>query len=222
MAKTKSSQDFVEIKEIKDGIIILKSGGMRTVLMTSSLNFALKSNDEQSAIINQYQNFLNSLDFSVQIFVQSRPVNINPYLDVLKEAEKTQTSELVKIQTKEYIDFIKTLVETTNIMTKNFYVVVPFSPSVLKISESKGGIISKIKTAVGYGSKTKEEDEKSESLFLEYQEQLLQRTDVVIGELIRLGVRAVPLNTEEIIELFYYLYNPGEAEKGKMPFMETL
>ena len=125
---SKASQDFVQIKEIRDGVVVLKDGSLRMVLMASSLNFALKSNDEQAAIISQYQNFLNSLDFSIQIFIQSRPININPYIDFLKETEKNQSNELIQIQTREYTEFIKTLVETANIVTKNFYIVVPFNP----------------------------------------------------------------------------------------------
>lgn len=214
---SKASQDFVQIKEIRDGVVILKDGGMRMILMTSSLNFALKSQEEQAAIINQYQNFLNSLDFSIQIFIQSRPININPYLEILREAEKTQVNELIQIQNREYIEFIKTLAETANIVTKSFYVVVPFNRPAIELS-GKGGVFDKLNRILS-GKKTNEaEEEKNEEIkFAEYREQLIQRIDVVMQELSRLGVRAAPLGTEEIIELFYYLYNPGESEKGKIP-----
>src|SRR3970040_283189 len=114
--KSASAQEFVPIQEIREGIAVLKNGALRMVLMASSLNFALKSVEEQEATIFQYQNFLNSLDFTVQFFIQSRRLNINPYLDTLKEVEKSQTNEFLKIQTKEYIDFIKNFVETTNIV----------------------------------------------------------------------------------------------------------
>lgn len=214
---SKASQDFVQIREVRDGVIILKDGGMRMILMTSSLNFALKSQEEQTAIIGQYQNLLNSLDFSIQVFIQSRPININPYLDLLREAEKTQSNELIQIQNREYIEFIKTLVETANIVTKNFYVVVPFNPSVIEIS-GKGGIFDRLSGFLSGKTISAGEEEKNEEIkFAEYKEQLIQRIDVVVQELSRLGVRAAPLGTEEIIELFYYLYNPGEAEKGKIP-----
>lgn len=212
---TKPSQEFIQIKEIRDGVLILKNGGLRMILMTSSLNFALKSQDEQTAIINEYQNFLNSLDFSVQIFIQSRPININPYLELLKEAEKIQTSELVKIQTREYIEFIKTLVETANIVTKNFYVVVPYNPPVIEMG-GKAGVLANI-TNIFSKKSAAETQENKEMQFEEYKEQLVQRSEVALNELARLGVRATPLGTEEIIELFYYLYNPGESEKGKAP-----
>lgn len=212
---SKPSQEFVDIKEVREGIVILKTGELKMILMTSSLNFALKSQEEQEAIISQYQNFLNSLDFSIQIFIESRPININPYLDILKEALKHQSNELIQIQTREYTEFIKTLVETTNIVTKNFYVVISYSPSVIELT-GKSGIFSKI-TGIFKKKEETEEKKDKEDQFVKYKEQLAQRADVVMQELIRLGVRAIPLGTEEIIELFYYLYNPGEKEKGKIP-----
>ena len=107
---TKTTQEFVPIQEIRDGIVVLKDGSMRSLVLASSLNFALKSNDEQNAIILQFQNFLNSLDFSVQIFVQSKRLDIRPYIALLEERYKEQVAELMKIQTREYIEFIKTFV----------------------------------------------------------------------------------------------------------------
>lgn len=207
--KAKSSQDFVEIKEIRDGVIILKNSEMRMVLMASSLNFALKSGEEQEAIINQYQNFLNSLYFSVQFFIQSRHLNIEPYLDSLREAEKKQANELLKIQSREYIEFIKNFVSLTEIVSKTFYIVVPFSLSIFgtRPRGELGGIFSKL-----FGKKSAKTD--SENNFEENKNQLQQRANAVIQGLARTGIRTVPLNTEELIELFYSLYNPGELAKG--------
>ena len=115
---SKTTQEFVPIQEIRDGIVILKDGSMRAIILASSLNFALKSADEQNAIISQFQNFLNSLDFSIQIFVQSKRLDIRPYIALLEERYKEQVTELMKIQTREYIEFIKTFVDNSNIMTK--------------------------------------------------------------------------------------------------------
>src|SRR4051812_44355900 len=123
--QAKAAQDFVPMKEVRDGIIVLKDGSLRTIVMSSSVNFALKSEDNQTAIIAQFQDFLNSLDFSVQIFIQSRKLNIKPYLELLQERYNSQTSELMRIQTREYIEFIRSFTESTNIMTKSFFVVVP-------------------------------------------------------------------------------------------------
>ena len=206
----KSAQEFVPIQEIREGVAILKDGALRMILMASSLNFALKSADEQEAIILQYQNFLNSLDFTVQFFIQSRKLNINPYLDTLREAEKNQVNELLKIQTREYIEFIKNFVEASNIVTKAFYAVVPYQPPVFTSAKEAAGTIMGI---------FKKKDESpvglSDEKFEEYKTQLFQRVDTVAQGLTRSGVRVAPLNTEELIELYYSLFNPGELEKGK-------
>ena len=135
-----TTQDFLKFDRIRDGIIILKNKGLRMVLMTSSLNFALKSDDERQSILYNFQNFLNSLDFSCQILIHSRKINITGYLDKLKEIEKKEEKELLQIQIKEYNKFIKSLVQEGSIMQKTFYVVVPFS-----IAETRG-ISAKKKT----------------------------------------------------------------------------
>ena len=122
----KSSQEFVPIKEVRDGVLVLKDGSLRTILMTSSINFALQSEDNQTAVIIQFQNFLNALDFSVQIFIQSRKMDIRPYLALLEERHKSLENELLKIQTREYIEFVRAFTENTNIMTKTFFIVIPF------------------------------------------------------------------------------------------------
>lgn len=210
--KFKSAQEFIPVEEIREGVVILKDGSLRMILMASSLNFALKSSEEQEAIIYQYQNFLNSLDFTVQFFIESRKLNINPYLDTLREIEKNQTNELLKIQTREYIEFIKNFVQASNIVTKTFYVVVPYEPPIFespqKAAQSLLDIFTKKKTGPRLLTDQK---------FEEYKTQLFQRVDSVAQGLTRGGVRVAPLNTEELIELYYSLFNPGEIEKGRIP-----
>lgn len=213
MAKlsAKPAQLLVDIHEIRDGILILKNGSMRVVLMASSINLALKSQDEQDAIVFQYQAFLNSLDFSAQFFIQSRKLNIEPYLDTLRERLKREYNELLKIQISEYIEFVKSFVESANIVSKSFYVVVPYTPVVIY---DEGGI------GKAFGSLMSGADKKqalNDEKFEEYKTQLYQRVEVIRQGLGRTGVRVVPLNTEETLELFYGLYNPGEAENGKIP-----
>ncbi|OGZ46204.1 MAG: hypothetical protein A2756_06395 [Candidatus Ryanbacteria bacterium RIFCSPHIGHO2_01_FULL_48_27] len=205
-----ATRDFIEIDEIRDGVLLLRDKSLRAVLMASSINFALKSNDEQDAIVLQYQNFLNSLDFSVEFFVQSRKLNIEPYLDTLRERQKGEFNELMKIQISEYIEFVKTFVDSANIVSKSFYVIIPFSPLASNKSEGLKSVFSSI---TSHGEKKTLDDSK----FQEYKTQLYQRVDAVRQGLIRTGVRMVPLNTEELIELYYGLYNPGELEKGKIP-----
>lgn len=206
MALTKSapSQQFVPLKEVRDGIAILKDGSMRALLLTSSLNFALKSTESQEAIIYQFQNFLNSLDFTVQIFVSSRRLDIRPYIALLENRYKEQTGELLRLQTREYIEFIRKFTESANIMTKSFFVVVPYSSAML----NKGNAAS----FFGKKDAGKEAAQKSEA-FEEAKSQIQQRVSVVEQGLTRVGIRVAQLGTEEIIELFYKIFNPGETDK---------
>ncbi|MBU3668968.1 MAG: hypothetical protein FGM57_03295 [Candidatus Taylorbacteria bacterium] len=199
----KPTQSFVPIKEIRDGIIVLKDGSLRTILLASSLNFALKSADEQQSIIFQFQNFLNSLNFSIQIYTQSRRLDIRPYIALLEERLKDQVGDLMKMQTREYIEFIKSFTESTNIMTKSFFIVIPYSPAVLSgVSAVKSTFL---------GNKNNINDEKSS--FEENRSQLQQRIEVVEQGLVRCGIRIAELGTEELIELFYKTFNPGDVDK---------
>ncbi|MGB2762407.1 MAG: hypothetical protein WBC21_02595 [Minisyncoccales bacterium] len=204
MAKS-STQDFLQIEQIREGTVILKNKLLRGILMVSSLNFALKSDDEQSAIIYQFQNFLNSLDFSCQILVQSRRINITGYIDKLKKLEKEQTDELLQIQTSGYREFIESLVKAGTIMNKNFFIIVPFSLLETKQNEKKG-----IFKAPKIPKLTEEEFQRSKI-------QLQQRMEFIILGLRRCGLKAVPLTTPEIIELFWGLHHPNQAEVGYYP-----
>ena len=196
-----STQKYVDVDEIRDGVIILKSGALRSVLLVSSLNFDLKSTEEQNAIISQYQAFLNSLDFPVQIVINSRRFNIEPYLERLQDETKQQTNELLRFQMSEYKSFIKNLTEMSNIMSKFFYVVVPFSP----VEDKQSGLLDKL-----FGIfRAKEATFARGDLFETYKAQLLQRVNHITAALGSAGVHAVPLNTEEIIELLYNSYNPS-------------
>lgn len=206
----KATQEFIPIKEVRDGIIVLKDGSLRSIVLASSLNFSLKSEEEREAILLQFQDFLNSLDFSVQICVQSRKLDIRPYIALLEQQEKKQINDLMKIQVQEYIEFIKNFTENTNIMTKHFFVIVPYSPAVIQTKGGKG-ILGSVKGAVS--SAKSGSVAISDEMFEEYRTQLDQRTAVVEQGLVRCGVRVVELGTDEIIELFYKLFNPGEAEK---------
>lgn len=204
--KAKGTQEFVPIKEVRDGIIVLKDGSLRALLMASSINLALKSQEEQTAIIAQFQNFLNSLEFTVQFFVESRQLDIRPYIGLLEDRYAAELDDLMKIQIREYIAFIKDFTERANIMTKNFFIVVPYDPAL-------------IARAGGNPLGTLLPNQKGESMsltneqFEQYRTQLEQRMSVVEQGLVRTGVRVVKLGTEEVIELFYKLFNPGELEK---------
>lgn len=197
-----ATQEFVPIDDVKDGIVILKNGNMRGVLMASSINFSLKSDDERQAILLQFQDFLNSLDFSVQILVQSRRLDIRPYVALLESRYKEQTNDLMRIQIEQYIAFVKSFTESTNIMTKNFFVVVPYDAAIIS---GKSGLLP-------FGKKEVSGEAKAED-FEEKKNQLEQRLSVVEQGLVRCGVRVAKLGTEAVVELFYKIFNPGESEK---------
>jgi len=194
-------QKFVEVKEIKEGVAILKDNSLKSVCICSSVNFDLLSAEEQEATTARFQEFLNSLDFPLQIIVSSRHFNIENYLNQVKELEKKQTNELLRIQTGEYINFVQSFVEFANIMNKSFYVIVPFRIVETK-EESFAGKIKNVVTAQK-GKKVQFEMEK----FRQYKAQLDQRINMVIAGLQGLGIKAVPLNDEQLTELFYEFYN---------------
>lgn len=203
---SKATQEFVPIKEVRDGVVILLDGSMRAVVLASSLNFSLKSDDERGAITMQFQDFLNSLDFPVEITIQSRRLDIRPYVALLEEQYKEQLNDLMKIQTREYIDFIQKFTESTNIMTKSFFIIIPYDPAIINIS---GGVTGKF-----FNKKTGDEAAKAkQTTFEENRSQLEQRVSVVEQGLVRCGIRVARLGTEEVIELFYKIFNPGESEK---------
>jgi type IV secretory pathway VirB4 component len=209
-SSSQSTQNFVPVSEVRDGIIVMKDGSLRAVLLASSINFALKSEDEQTAFIVQFQNYLNSMDFSTQIFVQSRMLDIRPYIATLEVAYKEQLDDLMRVQIREYIEFIKSFTEAANIMTKNFFLVVPYSPAMAMTKAGIGNL-----NPFGHKS-TAVENNKT---FEEQVTQLEQRVSIVQQGLIRTGVRTVQLGTEEAIELLYKLFNPGEEGKP-MPLQE--
>jgi type IV secretory pathway VirB4 component len=192
----KTAQNFIPIKEVRDGIAILKDGSLRGVIMASSLNFALKSAEEQAAIIFQFQNLLNSLDFSVQISVQSRRLDIRPYLGLLKERQKEQKDDLIRIQTAEYIQFIRGFTEKVNIMSKTFFLVIPYTPATVSLG----------------GNKTDNKKNLQSKTFEENQTQLEQRINIVEQGISRCGIRSVRLGTEELVELYYKVFNPGDTD----------
>jgi len=193
-------QQIVDIADIRDNVIILKNKALRAILMVSSINFALKSKDEQKAVIYAFQQFLNSLDFPVQIFAQSRQLKIAKYLKILKEKEEAQENELLRLQTAEYSEFVKGLVGMANIMRKSFYIIVPFAA----IEAKRESAVKKFVQAFKPAKKVIF----TEEAFLRYKEQLWQRLDHVANGLASAGLKVEALDTENILELFYNLYNP--------------
>ena len=202
--KTQSAtQQFVPIADIHDDVVILKDGQICTVLLASSINFGLKSIDEQQAILSQFQSFLNSIDFSIQIYIQSRRLDIRPYLEKLEARTSLQENDLMRIQLREYIEFISTFTNQVDIMTKNFFVVIPYTPLNLEIT----GLSKFIKQKPDQKERTAEK-------FFEDRTQLELRVSVVEQGLMRIGIRTAPLGTEELVELFYHIFNPEDASNA--------
>lgn len=213
MAQT-STQYFLEIEEVREGILVLKDRTTRGVMMVSSQNFALKSEEEQEATIYQFQNFLNSLDFSLQIIVQSARLNMTGYLEYLENLAQKQSSQLLRQQTVTYKEFIEKLIEGAppvgrggTIMAKNFFVIVPFSLIEAVSLRDRG--ISFYKPKIRGGLSGEE--------FQRMKNQLWQRMEFVALGLRRCGLHVIPLSSKELIELFWGLHHPQEAEVGYYP-----
>ncbi len=211
------TQKFIAVERIENGTLVLKGGGLRQILMVSGINFDLKSEEEQGLIINTFQGFLNSLNFSIQIFIHSRKVNIEGYLENLEKRESQESNELLKNQILEYREFIRAFVSENAIMTKSYFIVVPYDP--VQLSPHGEAFTSKIlgmlkKKGVENPVKRLPEANATEDRVLrEHMEQLTQRSNQVIGGLNQINLRAIPLNDDELIELFYNLYNPEAVEK---------
>jgi hypothetical protein len=199
----KATQEFVPIKEVRDGVIVLKNGDMRAIVLANAVNLSLKSDEEQKATIIQFQGFLNTLDFPIQISVQSRRLDIRPYLLLLENRMKVQNEPLLKIQTKEYMEFIRNFTESVAIMTKNFFIVVPYTHMNLP---QKSNFLDKL-----FSRRNAEEERKADQAdFEEKRSQLEERVRVIQQGLSRCGINSAQVDTEAVVEIFYKVFNPGE------------
>jgi len=192
----------------------MKDGDLRSVIMVSSINFALKNEDEQNAIIGAYVSFLNNISFPLQIVIQSRELNIEGYLAQLKQKEKEQTNELLKMQITEYINYIKELVSLSKIMNKRFYVIVPYNP----LSDKKKGFLSRLTETFSPTSLIKMKEDK----FTRLRKELGRRVDSVISGLSSIGLNTIELDTQSLIELFYNTYNPVTAAHEHLAEVEKI
>jgi type IV secretory pathway VirB4 component len=200
MAKSTSTQKFVPVRDVKENVLELKDGKLCIILLASSINFALKSQDEQKAILQQFQSFLNTLDFSFQVYIQSRRLNIEPYLAQLADQEENQYNDLMRIQLREYIDFVRKFTKEVDVMTKNFFVVVSYTPAQI---DAKAGLMNLLSRKSGASSE-------KEETFEEHRSQLEQRVNIVEQGLNRLGVKTVPLQDDDLVELYYHIFNPQD------------
>lgn len=213
-AKAASTVKFLDIWEIRENSVVLKNGTLRGVLLASSVNFALKSEDEQTAVIQGYTQFLNSLNFTIQIVVQSRKLDIGDYLARLREQVRSQKNELLRMQTQDYVQYVQELVDLADIMSKRFYVVVPFDPG-----GTKGqGFFSKLKGVFSPTAVIKLKQKQFEEIHGELQ----KRIDYVADGLSAVGLKTVQLDTQGLIELYYNTYNPKVADNQKMQDLEKI
>ena len=209
-----STQQFLDIAELKSDIVVMRDGTMRAVLLVSSINFSLKSEDEQNAIIAAYVSFLNNINFPLQIVIQSRELNIDNYLEDLRQKSKEQTNELLKMQTSEYIQYIQELIAMSKIMNKRFYVVVPYNP----MSDKQKGFFRRFFDIFKPASLIRMKEEK----FNRRKADLQHRVDNVVSGLTSIGLNAVQLDTQSLIELYYNTYNPVTSANQKLADVDKL
>ncbi len=209
-----STQQYLDIAEIKGDTVIMRDGTLRAVLMVSSLNFALKSEDEQNAIIAAYVSFLNNFDFPLQIVIQSRELNIEKYIEALRQKEKEQTNELLKMQTSEYLQYIQELISLGKIMNKKFFVIVPYNP----LSDKQKSFIARLTEAFKPVGLIRIKEER----FLRHRAELDKRIDLIIRGLSSMGLNTAQLDTQSLIELFYNAYNPTTSASQKMAEVKDL
>ena len=203
-----STQQYLDIAEIKDDTVVMKDGTLRAVLLVSSINFSLKSEDEQNAVIASYVRFLNNLGFTLQIVIQSRELDIDNYLKYLENKEKEQTNQLLRVQTADYIDYIKELTSLGKIMNKRFMVIVPYNP----LTDKRKAFFS----LIGEALKPATVIRLKEKTFAKYKEMLDRRIESVAGGLESMGVSVARLDTQSLIELYYRTYNPETAANEEL------
>ena len=203
-----ATQRFLDIAEIRDDMVILNDGTVRGVLLVSSINFALKSEQEQEAIIQSYVTFLNGLDYPIQVVIQSRRMNIDAYIESLNTQEKTTMNDLLRAQIADYRTFVSELVELGQIMQKRFYVVVPYDP----LTNKKRGFWQRLSLVLSPAAAAK----LNEKQLADRREQLSRLIALASGNMLSMGLQTVRLDTQGLIELYYDAYNPDVFEGERL------
>ncbi len=209
-----ATQRYLDIAEIRDDMVIMNDGTVRSVLLVSSINFALKSEDEQEAIISAYVTFLNGLDYPIQVVIQSRRMNIDAYIAALGEQQKKTENELLRTQIVDYTAFVSQLVELGHIMQKRFYVVLPYDP----LTNKKRGFFQRLSMVLSPAAAAKLNEKQLE----DRREQLGRRTNMASGNLLSMGLQTARLDTQGLIELYYDAYNPDLFEAERMGDMANI
>ena len=206
MAEQGSSQKIISVDTIRDNVVILKNGGLRVVIEAEGINFELKSPEEQEALIAAFQEFLVGLDFSLQLMIYSRRINIDSYIKKIQALAPNETNPLIKNNITDYTNFLYSFLEEYNVMNKKFYVVVSYAPATIKASMIPGLTGTQTKSQV---------DVNTEEEFQRGKQQLETRVSVMSDGLSRMGIQPRVLTTEELVGLFYNLYNPMEKEEKR-------
>ncbi len=216
-ANPNSTQNTLQIAEIRDGIVIMNDGSFRSVLMMKSVNFDLMNPQEQEAVEYSYQGFLNSLYFPIQILVRSQKVDIRPYLERLDKIRSEHDNMLLALLMEDYIDFMNNIAMQTNIMDKQFYVVIPFIPAGLEAQKAVEASKNFMNNLVGAFRPTEAQHVVINEADLEAAKaELRNRVQAVLAGLMQTGVQGLPLDTQELIELFYDAYNPDTATRQQL------
>lgn len=209
-----ATQRYLDIQEIRDNLVVLKDGTVRSVVLVSSINFALKSNDEQQGVIQAYMQFLNGLDYPLQVVIQSRKMRIDEYVLRMRDASAALKNELLRSQMEDYIAFIQELVSGNDIMSKQFYIVIPYNP----FTNKKQNFWSRAATVLSPGSRIR----LSEKQFADRQHELEQRTSQALGSLNSMGLSGARLDTQGLIELYYNSYNPLLSQSQRLADVSKL
>jgi type IV secretory pathway VirB4 component len=204
---TPSTQEHLPIAGIQDGVVLMTDGSIRVILKVEPINFDLKSENEQNAIIYGYQGFLNSLDFPIQFVVQSKQLDLERYLIRLQESQKVITNDLLRIQIEDYVGFVRRLISVANIMSKRFYTVISYS------AVTKQSNISQF-TSIFHKQPTGPIMDQDQ--FTRFRAEANNRASIIANGLGRLGVKSSLLNTQELIELYYGIYNPDVATEERL------
>ncbi len=217
LAKSKPgppTQRYLDIAEIREDTVVLKDGTLRAVIMVSSINFALKSQEEQQATVQSYMQFLNGLDYPIQVVIQSRKMNVDAYMEALKKREAEISNDLLKAQIRDYRGFVNELVDLGEIMQKRFYVVVPYDP----VTDKKRNFWSKLSEAIMPATIVKLNEKK----FKERRYEVMQRVSIIQGGLTGMGLQSAVLDTQSLIELYYTVYNPDVFDTQKLVNLNEL
>lgn len=216
-----STQNNLQIAEVRDGIVIMNDGSFRSVVMVKSINFDLMSPAERDGVEFSYQNFLNSLYFPVQIFVRSEKVDIAPYIEKLDKIRAEHDNMLLALLMDDYINYIDQIAAETNIMDKHFYVVIPFFPKE-KIQKPMTESKNLLSGMFGMFSPTNVHVVINENKLEEAKTELRNRVQAVLSGLMECGVQGLPLDTQELIELYYDTYNPDTATRQHLRKFDDL